>query len=275
MDMNRIEKTLAALKADRRAALIPFITTGDPDTATTLALMHAMVASGADVIELGVPFSDPMADGPVIQLANERALKHHTSLHDVFEVVRQFREADQSTCVVIMGYLNPIEVMGYEIFVAAAKAAGVDGMITVDLPPEEAVTLTALLDEANILPIYLLTPTTSDARAQLILDQCKGYVYYVSLKGVTGSNQLDIHDVSQKLAHMRSMTDLPIAVGFGISNADTAAQVAAVADGVVVGSMLVNRINELSGQPTGTITADIGARIAEMRDAMDHAIKTH
>lgn len=270
--MNRIEKTLATLKTEKRAALIPFITTGDPDTATTLALMHAMVASGANVIELGVPFSDPMADGPVIQLANERALKHNTSLTDVFEVVRQFRETDQSTGIVIMGYLNPIETMGYAEFVSAAKLAGVDGMITVDLPPEEADSLTAMLNDANILPIYLLTPTTSDARASLILKHCKGYVYYVSLKGVTGSNQLDINDVSRQITRLRRLTDLPIAVGFGISTAHTAAQVAAVADGVVVGSMLVNRINELSGQPTSTITADIGSKILEMREAMDHAI---
>lgn len=270
--MNRIEKILATLKAEKRAALIPFITTGDPDTATTLALMHAMAASGANVIELGVPFSDPMADGPVIQLANERALKHDISLTDVFEVVRQFRATDQTTGVVIMGYLNPIETMGYAAFVSAAKAVGVDGIITVDLPPEEADALTAMLAEANILPIYLLTPTTSDARAAMILEQCKGYVYYVSLKGVTGSNQLDINDVSRQVTRLRRLTDLPIAVGFGISNAQTAAQVASVADGVVVGSMLVNRINELAGQATATITTEIGNKILEMREAMDHAI---
>ena len=269
--MNRITERFNDLKATGRAALIPFITTGDPDTETTLALMHAMVESGADILELGVPFSDPMADGPVIQLANERALKRGTSLHDVFAVVQQFRQKNTKTPVVVMGYLNPIEVMGYAAFVSAAKQAGVDGLITVDLPPEEAEDFSRLLDEADILPIYLLTPTTSDSRAKLIVKQCKGYVYYVSLKGVTGSNQLDVQDVSRQVKRFRAMTDLPIAVGFGISNAETAAAVSKVADGVIVGSVLVHQIGEMAGQKPAAIAADIAGRLFEMRDAMDHA----
>lgn len=269
--MNRITQRFNDLKLNKRAALIPFVTTGDPDKATTLALMHAMVEAGADIIELGVPFSDPMADGPVIQLANERALLQGTSLGDVFDLMQTFRRKDAVTPVVLMGYLNPIEVMGYSAFVSAAKTAGVDGLITVDLPPEEAGELTQLLDAAHILPIYLITPTTSDARAKLIVEQCKGYVYYVSLKGVTGSNQLDVTDVGRQVKRFRAMTDLPIAVGFGISNAVTAAAVSKVADGVIVGSVLVHQIGEMAGQAPEAIAANIAGRILEMRDAMDHA----
>lgn len=271
--MNRITQKFADLKSGNKTALIPFVTCGDPDIETTLKVMFKMVENGADIIELGVPFSDPMADGPVIQLANERALLNNTSLTDVINLVSEFRKQDSSTPVVLMGYLNPIEYMGYEKFVDMAKEAGVDGLITVDLPPEEAGKLGGLLYEQDIAPIYLLTPTTSVDRARSIIQSCKGYIYYVSLKGVTGSNQLDVQDVSTQLAKLRVMTDLPIAVGFGIRDAKTAAQISEVADGVVVGSVLVNKIASLAEQPADIIAGEVSTIIKGMRDSMDQVYK--
>jgi tryptophan synthase alpha chain len=267
--MSRIAETFSRLNEQNRRALIPFITCGDPRPDTTLALMHAMVEKGADILEIGVPFSDPMADGPAIQLANERSLVHHTGLKDVFEVVRQFRGSDNQTPVVLMGYMNPIEFMGYEQFAKTAKEAGVDGLITVDLPPEESHELLPLLKENDIDPVFLLTPTTSDDRAGKILAQSSGYVYYVSLKGVTGSNQLDVADVSSKIEHLRTLTDLPLAVGFGIKDAASASAVSKVADGVVVGSVLVNRIAELADRENSEIASQVSAILGDMRQAMD------
>lgn len=266
--MSRIADCFAALKAEGRCALIPYITAGDPHPAVTVAALHALVAGGADILELGVPFSDPMADGPVITKAHERALQHGTSLRDVLAMVAEFRQQDGRTPVVLMGYLNPVEVMGYAAFARAAAAAGVDGVLTVDLPPEEAEALTAELRAQALDPIYLLAPTTTAERIRLITEAASGYVYYVSLKGVTGASTLDIPEVASRLADIRAISDLPIGVGFGIKDASSAAAVAAHADGVVVGSVLVSRIAELQ-QDSAAIPAALTAILADMRQAMD------
>jgi len=267
-DMSRIEDCFARLKQAGRKALIPYVTAGDPEPAVTVPLMHAMVAAGADVIELGVPFSDPMADGPVIQRAAERALEHGTSLRDVLAMVAEFRQTDSATPVVLMGYLNPVEVMGYEAFAKAASEAGVDGVLSVDLPPEEAHDLLVALRANGLDPIFLLAPTTDDARIDKICAVASGYVYYVALKGVTGAGGLDVRSVADKLAQIRRHTDLPVGVGFGIKDADSAAAVARVADAVVVGSALVKKIEQDAGQ-NDKIRTDIADALARMRAAMD------
>ena len=231
--------------------------------------MHDLVAAGADIIELGIPFSDPMADGPVIQLAMERALAHEVSLRQVLEMVAEFRQRDNDTPVVLMGYLNPVERMGYDEFAREAAEAGVDGVLTVDLPPEEAVDVVPLFKARGLDTIFLLAPTTTAERARSICQQASGYVYYVSLKGVTGSSALDVTDVANKLDMLRTVTDLPIGVGFGIRDGATAAAVGEVADGVVVGSVLVNQIAANADNPDAARKA-ISAIIAEMRGAMDH-----
>ncbi|MFP5507494.1 MAG: tryptophan synthase subunit alpha [Gammaproteobacteria bacterium] len=266
--MSRIAARFTALRQAGRKALIPFVTAGDPNPEVTVPLMHAMVEAGVDLIELGVPFSDPMADGPVIQAACERALKHHVSLRNVLEMVRAFRERDNETPVILMGYLNPIEVMGYAEFAQAAKAAGVDGALTVDLPPEEAGGLVDELKRAGVDPIFLLSPNTSDERVRRIAAAASGFLYYVSFKGVTGANRLDVGAVAAKLAAIRQLTDIPLGVGFGIRDAQSAAEVSAVADAVVVGSALVKRIAELAGQPE-RINASVGEVLGDMRRAMD------
>ena len=266
--MSRIATRFEALRAQGRTALIPYVTAGDPGLDVTVPLMHAMVAAGADIIELGVPFSDPMADGPVIQRASERALVHHTSLRDVMEMVRSFRVDDQETPVVLMGYLNPIEVMGYEAFAIAAADAGVDGALTVDIPPEEAGELLPALNGRDLDAIFLLAPTTVPARINTLSSAASGFVYYVSLKGVTGASNLDIGEVERKLAEIRRATDLPVGVGFGIKDAATAAAVAQVADAVVVGSALVSRVEALADTPEAIAPAIAGI-LAEMRQAMD------
>jgi tryptophan synthase alpha chain len=231
---------------NKKAALIPFITAGDPNPKLTVPLMHTLVEAGADVIELGIPFSDPMADGPVIQRASERALAAGTSLTDVLAMVKQFRVDNQTTPVVLMGYLNPIEIMGYEQFVKAAQDAQVDGVLTVDLPPEEATEFTKILKNYNIAPIFLLAPTTTTERIKKIASQAEGYLYYVSLKGVTGSANLDLNSVAEKLTEIKKYSNLPIGVGFGIKDAKTAAQVATISDAVIVGSALVQLIENTS-----------------------------
>ena len=266
--MSRIAARFAALRQAGRKALIPFVTAGDPDPEVTVPLMHAMVEAGVDLIELGVPFSDPMADGPVIQAACERALKHHVSLRKVLEMVRAFRERDNDTPVILMGYLNPIEVMGYAEFAQAAKAAGVDGALTVDLPPEEAGGLVDELKRADVDPIFLLSPNTSDERVRRIAAAASGFLYYVSFKGVTGANRLDVGAVAAKLTSIRRLTDIPLGVGFGIHDAQSAAEVSAVADAVVVGSALVKRIAALAGQPEG-INTSVCEVLSDMRRAMD------
>ncbi len=266
--MSRIASCFAALKSQHRQALIPYITAGDPHPNATLGMMHALVAGGADIIELGVPFSDPMADGPTITKAHERALVHGTSSHDVLRMVSEFRQSNQHTPVVLMGYLNPLEILGYENFARDAQAAGVDGILTVDLPPEEAECLVASFKAHHIDPIFLLAPTTTDDRIQSITAAASGYVYYVSLKGVTGSSALDVDAVAERVATIRQFSDLPIGVGFGIKDAASAAAVARCADGVVVGSVLVNRIAELATSPEA-IPAELQRIMAEMRQAMD------
>lgn len=264
--MTHLADCFAELKASGRKALIPFITAGDPKPDITVPLMHKLVEAGANVIELGVPFSDPMADGPVIQKASERALLHNVSLRDVLDMVKQFRVSDQKTPVVLMGYLNPVEIMGVETFAAAAQAAGVSGLLTVDLPPEEASQTVSVLRKHKIDPIFLIAPTTTGERIKKISEQASGFIYYVSLKGVTGSSALDVTAVEEKMAQIREYTDLPVGVGFGIKNAETAGKVAQVADAVVVGSALVQLIETTA---EAELVDAIGALAKSMRDGMD------
>ncbi len=266
--MSRITARFESLRERGRKALIPYITAGDPQPSVTVPLLHALVEAGADVLELGVPFSDPMADGPVIQAACERALAHHVNLHQVLDMVRGFREQDNETPVVLMGYLNPVEAMGYDTFASAAHSAGVDGVLTVDLPPEEAGELVACLKTEQLDPIFLAAPNSDDERIRLMTENGGGFLYYVSFKGVTGASHLDVQSVADKLERIRHNTGLPVGVGFGIRDADTAAQIAGFADAVVVGSALVNRIAALADQP-GRIALEAPQIIAEMRAAMD------
>ncbi len=267
-EAGRIDARFARLRGAGRKALVPFITAGDPEPGWTVPLLHRLVASGADLLELGVPFSDPMADGPVIQRASERALAKGMTLHRVLEAVGEFREDDRDTPVVLMGYLNPIEVMGYERFAGAARAAGVDGVLTVDLPPEEAGELGGALMSHGIAPVFLLAPTTTETRIAEICRMARGFVYYVSLKGVTGSDRLDPVAVAGKLALVRRHTDLPIGVGFGIKDPESAAQVAAVCDAVVVGSALVARLEALCGERERA-EREIASFLAGLRAAID------
>ncbi|WP_419810442.1 tryptophan synthase subunit alpha [Bacterioplanoides sp.] len=266
--MSRITTVLNALKEQNRQALIPYITAGDPTKEATVPMMHALVEAGCDIIELGVPFSDPMADGPTIQLACERALEHNTSLTDVLTMVAEFRQNDADTAVVLMGYLNPVEAMGYETFVNRAVEAGVDGVLLVDLPPEEATEVEDIFKAKDLDMVYLIAPTTTDARIEKIGQSGSGYVYYVSLKGVTGSKALDVDDVARNLERIRKHVSVPVGVGFGITNGETAAQVAKVADGVIVGSAIVNRIAANADNPAQA-QAEVSELMREMRTAMD------
>lgn len=266
--MSRLAARFTQLKQQGRVALIPYITAGDPQPAVTVPLMHALVSAGADVLELGVPFSDPMADGPVIQQAAERALKHHVSLHQVLDMVRAFRATDSSTPVVLMGYLNPIEVFGYQEFARAAADSGVDGALTVDLPPEESNEFVAALRPHQLDPIFLLAPTSDAGRIKRILNVASGFVYYVSLRGVTGAAHLDLSEVSNKVKIIKKQTALPVGVGFGIGSPEAAAQVAAFADAVVVGSALVQRVAALAATPD-KIPAQAAAFISSLRAAID------
>ncbi len=266
--MSRIAARFADLHEQGRRALIPYVTAGDPEPSVTVPLMHALVQNGADLIELGVPFSDPMADGPVIQAACERALIHHVSLRDALAMVAEFRKRDDRTPVVLMGYLNPVEVMGHDAFAQAAQAAGVDGVLTVDLPPEEGESLGAALTTHGLDPIFLLAPTSTEERIARITRAARGFVYYVSLKGVTGAGHLDVDAVAHKVATIRTHTALPVGVGFGVRDPESAARLARVADAVIVGSALVRRIGELAATPA-RIPAEVGAILAAMRQAMD------
>lgn len=268
--MSRIGNKFALLKEDGSKALIPFITAGDPIPELTVDLMHDLVSAGADLIELGVPFSDPMADGPVIQRASERALEYHVSLLDVLEMVSLFRQIDGETPVILMGYLNPIEIMGYETFASRAAEAGVDGILVVDIPPEEGEELQRLLQAKGIDQIYLVAPTSTPERIQRICDLAGGFIYYVSVKGVTGASHLDLHSLGAKLTQIRAATDLPVGVGFGIKDAETAAAVSGLADAVVVGSALVSRVEALADEPE-KIGASLREIISSMRSAMDQA----
>ncbi len=272
--MSRIASTLNALKASGEKALVTFITAGDPDLTTSEQLVHSLVESGADLIELGFPFSDPMADGPVIQAAAERSLEHNTSLHDVFSVVTEFRKTDDKTPIVMMGYLNPIEVMGYESFAQQASACGIDGVITVDMPPVEAAEYRLALTVQELDPIFLLAPTSTEQRIKKLAAVASGFVYYVSLKGVTGAATLDVASVEEKVKQIRQYIDLPIGVGFGIGNAESAAKVAACSDAVVVGSAIVKKMTLNDGkteQERSIIIKEISDILSAMRSAMDAA----
>ena len=264
--MSRIDATFARLDAAGRKALIPYVTTGDPSLAATLPIMDAMVAAGADIIELGVPFSDPMADGPVIQRASERALAQGVGLDDVLDVVTQFRARNTTTPVVLMGYANPIEAMGVASFAARAQAAGVDGVLVVDYPPEEATEFAALMGSHGIAPIFLLSPTTPESRIALVAQMAGGYVYYVSLKGVTGAGNLDADEVARKITQIRRHVSLPVGVGFGIRDAASAVAVAAHADAVVIGSRIIQEIE--SGAPADAASR-AGAWLGTIRAALD------
>lgn len=264
--MSRIQTTFEKLRLHSRKALIPFITAGDPSPQLTVPLLHALVEAGADVIELGVPFSDPMADGPTIQRASERALKHGVSLHDVLAMVAQFRNKDSATPLVLMGYGNPIEAMGWERFAKNCADAGVDGVLTVDFPPEESHEAFGHLQRHGIDPIFLLAPTTRDERIAKIAKQARGYVYYVSLKGVTGAGNLDLTDIAQKMPHLRQHISLPIGVGFGIRDAATARAVSRLCDGVVVGSRIVQEIENSTEQ---SVIANVSRLVKELRSAVD------
>lgn len=266
--MSRIARCFDALRASRRQALVPFVTAGDPDPRATAPLLHALVSAGADILELGVPFSDPMADGPVIQRASERALARNVSLASVLGMVREFRQANAETPVVLMGYLNPFEVMGYPTFSEAAAEAGVDGVLTVDMPPEEADVFVQALRGHSLDPIFLVAPTSDVNRIGRICSQASGFVYYVSLKGVTGAAHLDVASVTEKVAEIRSCTDLPVGVGFGIRDAASAAEIGRISDAVVVGSVLVERIEALMDRPD-EIPPEVSKIIAGMRAAMD------
>ena len=268
--MNRIDATFTKLRAAGRTALIPYVTAGDPDRATTVPILNALVAAGADAIELGVPFSDPMADGPVIQRASERALARKVSLADVLDMVGDFRATDGATPIVLMGYANPIESMGVGIFAERAHSAGVDGVIVVDYPPEEAREFAALLDEHGIAPIFLLSPTTTESRMSAVGRIGRGYAYYVSLKGVTGAGHLDTSDVIAKLVEIRKRVALPIGVGFGIRDAASAQAIAAHADAVVIGSRI---IQEIEAAPAGEAAKRAGAWLATIRAALDQVAK--
>lgn len=266
--MSRIATCFSRLKEEGKTALIPFITAGDPAKEITVPLMHKMVAAGASLIELGVPFSDPMADGPTIQRASERALESNTSLLDVFSMVAEFRRQDSTTPVILMGYLNPIEVMGYYEFAEDAAKAGVDGVITVDIPPEEASGYLEAMQQNWLDPIFLLAPTSNVQRIERICSAASGFVYYVSLKGVTGAGNLDIDAVQNKVEEIRNHTDLPVGVGFGIKDAETAAKMSRIADAVVVGSAIVNMV-EANQQDAEAMQQEIGALLRSMREAMD------
>ncbi len=266
--MSRIAERFETLRTQDKKALIPFLTAGDPEPGMTVSLMHTMVEAGADVIELGIPFSDPMAEGPVIQRACERALRHGVGLGDVFGMVREFRKRDTATPVVLMGYLNPLEVMGYERFAQSASEVGVDGAIIVDLPPEEAEKYIAALRAAELDPIFLLAPTSPDDRMERVARSASGFVYYVSLKGVTGAGHLDIDAVAARLDQIRRHCTLPVVVGFGIRDADTAARLSRLSDGVVVGSRLVQVVADYEDRP-GEIGPEIDRVLRDMRKAMD------
>ena len=264
--MSRIAATFDALRAQGRKALIPYVCAGDPHADGTADILHAMADAGADVIELGVPFSDPMADGPVIQRASERALTRGIGLRQVLEMVRAFRARDTRTPVVLMGYANPIERYGIARFPDDAAAAGVDGVLVVDYPPEECAAFAADLKSHGIDPIFLLAPTSTDDRIGAVGAVASGYVYYVSLKGVTGAAHLDVSGVAEAVPRIRARVRVPVGVGFGIRDGASARAVAAHADAVVVGTALVQRLESATRDNAASIAA---AFVAELRAALD------
>ena len=264
--MSRIQSTFASLAAQGRKALIPYICAGDPSPDITVPLMHALAASGSDIIELGVPFSDPMADGPTIQRASERALAHGMSLRRVLALVREFRRENTTTPVVLMGYANPVESYGVEAFAHDAHEAGVDGVLVVDYPPEECAGFAAVMKQADIDPIFLLAPTSTERRYDEVAQIGGGYIYYVSLKGVTGSGNLDLDEVARRIPLIREKVGMPVGVGFGIRDAATAARIAAVADAVVIGSRIIEEIESGDAQ---TAPQRVTTFLRGVRAAMD------
>jgi tryptophan synthase alpha chain len=264
--MSRIAARFESLRKDKRKALIPYITAGDPHPSLTVPLMRGLVEAGADILELGVPFSDPMADGPVVQRAGDRALKHGVGLSLVLQLVSEFRKADTHTPVVLMGYANPIEAMGIARFLDGASQAGVDGVIVVDYPPEECVDFSARAKEKGIDPIFLLSPTSTDKRIQDVARTGSGYLYYVSLRGVTGAGHIDVAEIATRIPRIRAATQLPIGVGFGIRDAASARKISECADAVVIGSRIIQEIE--SGPPEEAV-ARVKKFLLPIRQAMD------
>jgi tryptophan synthase alpha chain len=262
----RIGEKFARLKAQNKKALVTFVTAGDPTREITVPLMHAMVKSGVDVIELGVPFSDPMAEGPVIQRSSERALALGVGMADVFAYVAEFRKTDSETPIVLMGYANPIEHMGLKVFGDRAKAVGVDGVIVVDYPPEESQELLETMDAVSIDVVYLLSPTSTAERIEMVANVGRGYIYYVSLKGVTGAANIDTAEVASAVAKIKAKTPLPIGVGFGIRDGETARRVADVADAVIIGSRIIQEMEKSS--PDAAIK-NVQTLLQNIRAAMD------
>ena len=264
--MSRIAARFEELRRARRKALIPYITAGDPSPQMTVPLLHALVEAGADIVELGVPFSDPMADGPVIQRSGERALKHGVGLGDVLGMVAQFRGRDAKTPIVLMGYANPIEAMGTARFLQKAKTAGIDGVIVVDYPPEECAEFAQSAKQHDIDPVFLLAPTSTDKRIHDVARCGSGFIYYVSLRGVTGASHLDLSEVSKRIPQIRAATKLPIGVGFGIRDAESARRVAQSADAVVIGSRIIQEIE--AGAPAEAPTR-VKNFLRPIRQALD------
>jgi tryptophan synthase alpha chain len=268
--MSRLAQRLQNLQQHGKKALVSFITAGDPDLQATVPALHGLVAGGADVLELGVPFSDPEAEGPAIQASSERSLAQGTTLVKVLQMVAEFRQTDTETPIVLMGYLNSVLAMGGGVFAAAAGDAGVDGLIMVNLPPEEAEELKGLLEAHNIDLVFLVAPTTTAQRAEYIASKASGFIYYVSLKGITGASNLQVDSVARNVGLLKTFARIPVLVGFGIKDAAAASAVAQSADGVVVGSALVTTMFEAADQPE-TIPDRLAAQIGEIRSALDHS----
>ena len=264
--MSKIKATFEKLKAVNKSALIPFITAGDPHPENTVELMDTLVENGADMIELGIPFSDPMADGPVIQRASERALNNKVGIKDTIKLAKDFRKTNKETPLILMGYANPIEAIGVENFIDLIKDAQIDGVITVDYPPEESREFVNKLGKEKIDSIFLLSPTTEDDRIKLIAEQASGFLYYVSLKGVTGAANIDIKQVSEKVNNIKKYSDLPVAVGFGVKDADTAKSVAEISDAVVIGSRIVK---EIEASDKNQVISNVKKLVSNMKNAIE------
>jgi tryptophan synthase alpha chain len=264
--MSRIENTFKSLKEKNKKALIPFFTAGDPHPDVTVKLMNTLVDSGADIIELGIPFSDPMADGPIIQRASERALQNNVGITATIKLAAEFRKDNKDTPLILMGYANPIEAIGVDNFISLIKKADIDGVITVDYPPEESKKFVNKLKKNNIDSIFLLSPTTDDARIKLITDQASGFLYYVSLKGVTGSANIDINQVAKRVGSIKSFTNLPIGVGFGVRDAKTAKEVASISDAVVIGSRIVQ---EIESSNSNDLISNVRKLMTEIKEAIN------
>ena len=270
--MTRIETAFESLKQQNKKALIPYVMAGDPSPDSFVGLMHDLVSHGANMIEVGLPFSDPMADGPTVALAGERALAGGTSTHQALQMVKKFRETDSTTPVILMGYLNPIEIIGYEEFIRLCDDSGVDGVLVVDLPPAESGDFVQRLAEYNMNKIFLLSPTTLPERRKQVMTHCGGYIYYVSLKGVTGSASLDTAAVGEQVQAIKKETDLPICVGFGIRDGQSAAAIGEYADGVIVGSELVKNFTGLDSNSSQEEIAAAQAKIMEKMDELRQAL---